>query len=79
MPGSVTVMILSSLQYNVNNLPIVNDTICAPGAIPFLSGLSGKYAAAIEATWVPWLAEIQNKLSISSFPLYLDGFNEKKE
>jgi hypothetical protein len=43
-------------------LPMVNDTICAPGATPFFSGLSRKYAAAIEATWVPWLAEIQNTM-----------------
>ena len=33
--------------------PILTPTICAPGAIPFLSGLSGKYAAVIEATCVP--------------------------
>jgi len=40
---------------------MANDIICAPGATPFFSGLSGKHAAAIEATWVPWLAEIKNK------------------
>jgi hypothetical protein len=60
--------------HTVNNLPIVNDTICAPGAIPFLSGLSGKHAAAIEATWVPWLAEIQNTSRSHNFPLCLDSF-----
>lgn len=26
----------------------------APGAIPFISGVSGKYPAAIPATCVPW-------------------------
>lgn len=36
--------------------PIEIDTIWAPGATPFFSGWSGKHAAAIDATWVPWLA-----------------------
>ncbi len=30
--------------------PILMDTICAPGATPFRSGVSGKLAAAIDAT-----------------------------
>ncbi len=30
-------------------------TIWAPGASPFFAGSSGKFAAAMEATWVPWL------------------------
>lgn len=33
--------------------PIVSDIICAPGAIPFNSLLSGKLPAAMEATCVP--------------------------
>ena len=33
--------------------PTFIPTSWAPGAVPFLSGLSGKKAAAIEATWVP--------------------------
>ena len=31
------------------------ETIWAPGARPFFSGLEGKLADAIDATWVPWL------------------------
>ena len=34
--------------------PILIPRILAPGATPFLSGLSGKWPAAIHATWVPW-------------------------
>jgi hypothetical protein len=66
------------VMHNVNNLPIVNDTICAPGATPFLSGVSGKYAAAIEATWVPWLAVIQNTMRPFTFPIRSDGFIKKR-
>lgn len=33
--------------------PILIASICAPGAIPFLSGCSGKCPAAILATCVP--------------------------
>lgn len=34
--------------------PILIEMIWAPGATPFLSGWSGKYPAAIPATWEAW-------------------------
>lgn len=34
--------------------PILMEMIWAPGATPFLSGVSGKYPEAIQATCVPW-------------------------
>lgn len=37
---------------------MVREIICAPGATPFFDGSSGKLAAVMAATWVPWLAEI---------------------
>lgn len=44
--------------------PMPMDTICAPGAMPFFSGWSGKYAAAMLATCVPWAAERRKNLLI---------------
>ena len=38
--------------------PIVTEIIWAPGASPFFSGASGKLAAAMDATWVPWLEQM---------------------
>ena len=37
-----------------DEVPMQREMIWAPGAIPFLEGSSGKWAAAIDATWVPW-------------------------
>ena len=34
--------------------PIFTETTWAPGATPLVSGLSGKYPAAMQATCVPW-------------------------
>ena len=37
--------------------PILTEMSCAPGATPLISGLSGKWPAAMPATWVPCAPE----------------------
>lgn len=58
--------------------PIHNDTICAPGATPFFSGRSGKFAAAIAATCVPWLSEKKKKFFHFKFKIFENIFCKRE-
>mgnify|MGYP006970027543 CR=1 FL=1 len=44
--------------------PIFKDTMLAPGATPFNSGLSGKYAEAMDATCVPCAPDVVTILNM---------------
>ena len=45
-------LLFETLFMNLKKLAFLST--CAPGATPFSSGCSSKYAAAIDATCVPW-------------------------